>query len=112
GPQKKARGRKSTGGIPTSREAATTSAAETDGEESEGEDGNVLGGAVGGGMGGGGAENVLMEAVLRNDTALSSVVSDWVSSYKEDSDKAMKELLNFIFLACGAPSTEGPYGPP
>ncbi|CAM9143991.1 unnamed protein product [Ectocarpus sp. 6 AP-2014] len=63
-------------------------------------------------MGGAGAENGLMEAVLRNDTALSSVVSDWVSSYKEDSDKAMKELLNFIFLACGAPSTEGPYGPP
>lgn len=35
-----------------------------------------------------------------------------VSSYKEDSDEAMKELLNFIFLACGAPSTEGPYEPP
>lgn len=29
-------------------------------------------------MEGGGAKNVLMEAVLRNDVALSSVVSDWV----------------------------------
>ncbi|CAM9437965.1 unnamed protein product, partial [Ectocarpus fasciculatus] len=63
-------------------------------------------------MGGAGAENGLMEAVLRNDTALSSVVSDWVSTYQEDSDEAMKELLNFIFFACGAPSTEGPYEPP
>lgn len=35
-----------------------------------------------------------------------------VSSYQEDGDAAMKQLLNFIFLACGAPSTEGPYAPP
>ncbi|CAM9843247.1 unnamed protein product [Pylaiella littoralis] len=100
---KKGRGRKSTGDI------GRSAAADAGGEEGQREE--VL---FGGGLGGvgGGVNNGLLEAVRRNDTALSSVVADWVSTCQEDSGTAMEELLNFILLASGAPCTEGPYRPP
>eukprot|EP00904_Undaria_pinnatifida_P012617 jgi/Undpi1/8486/HiC_scaffold_25.g10953.m1 len=75
-----------------------------------GEDDLLLGGggAAGGGQGMG---NGLLEAVRRN-AALSTVVADWVTSYQQDSNEALEELLNFVLLACGATATDGPYRPP
>ena len=69
--QKKGRGRKSTGDI-GGRAAAED---DKDGEEF------LFGGGPGGG-GGAAAENGLLEAVRRNDTALSAVVADWVRPTK------------------------------
>eukprot|EP00752_Nemacystus_decipiens_P009436 g8435.t1 len=102
GAKKMRRGRKSTGDIG----GQATAADDKDGEEF------LFGGVGVGGGGGAGTENGLLEAVRRNDTALSSVVADWVSAYQEDSGAAMEEVLNFILLASGAPATEGPYRPP
>lgn len=67
--QKKGRGRKSTGDI--GGKAAAAAEDGKDGEEF------LFGGGVGGGAGPG-AENGLLEAVRRNDTALSAVVAEWV----------------------------------
>lgn len=35
-----------------------------------------------------------------------------VTSYQQDSNEALEELLNFVLLACGATATDGPYRPP
>lgn len=43
---------------------------------------------------------------------LLSLSHQQVSTYQEDNDAAMEELLNFILLASGAPATKGPYRPP
>eukprot|EP00903_Cladosiphon_okamuranus_P006626 g6471.t2 len=109
GAKKKGRGRKSTGDI----RGKVAAEDQDENEHDKGEEAEVI--LFGGGPGGGGdagTENGLLEAVRRNDTALSAVVADWVSTYQEDNGAAMEELLNFILLASGAPATEGPYRPP
>lgn len=83
---KKAKGRKSTGDI--GRKGASAADGDDGGDDNAAEDAGRGAGAGGEEVifGGGGldeaaarAKNGLLEAVRRNDTALSSVVGDWVS---------------------------------
>ncbi|BGP05787.1 cohesin complex subunit [Rhodotorula toruloides] len=50
-------------------------------------------------------DNGLFNAVKDPNTALKTVVEDWIESYKEDSGPAMAELVNFVLRCCGCNAT-------
>ncbi|RKP35221.1 hypothetical protein BJ085DRAFT_28328 [Dimargaris cristalligena] len=47
------------------------------------------------------AESVLFEAIMDKETALASVVSDWIDSYSSDASAALLDLINLMIRACG-----------
>ncbi|BGP22583.1 cohesin complex subunit SA-1/2 [Rhodotorula toruloides] len=100
-PRASAGGRKAAGGGARNKQAAA---------EDEDEDFHTpVAKAAGGGAAGKDFkvedDNGLFNAVKDPNTALKTVVEDWIESYKEDSGPAMAELVNFILRCCGCNST-------
>ncbi|KAM0753990.1 hypothetical protein T439DRAFT_298458 [Meredithblackwellia eburnea MCA 4105] len=47
------------------------------------------------------ADNTLYNAIRNPNSALQTVVDDWVESYQQNAGPAMAELINFVLRACG-----------
>ncbi|KAJ2849778.1 cohesin complex subunit, partial [Coemansia erecta] len=52
-----------------------------------------------------GEASQLLNAIIDDDVALAQVVIDWISSYREGSDHAVCELINFFIKLTGCPGS-------